>query len=166
MEKVMNSRSVSEKAHQIAAWLDGQHASLSFGLKTVADAEKLYDYWQGHLETVPQRADQESAIEGTDVGAHRIRAIGYDPLCQAVSYRHKQSGHQVETGDDTAVRIQFYGDEGSPQYMLHEDFHATYDLVSATFDRRSRAAPAHPRPEPASSAIECTLSGGALSCAR
>ena len=75
----MNAR---EKAEAISQWLGWQHEDLSFGLRSLADAEKLYDYWKKQSGVgLPELADEESDYEdGPDVAAHRVLALGYDPL--------------------------------------------------------------------------------------
>lgn len=68
-----------EKMVAITNWLAHQHESLSYGLKIIQDAEKLYDYWQNNTE-LPEYADALSDDEGVDVAAARVAAVGYDPL--------------------------------------------------------------------------------------
>lgn len=78
---------VREKAEAIAKWLGWQHEDLSFGLRTLTDAEKLYDYWQNQADVdLPELADEESDYEdGPDVAAHRVLALGYDPMVRSIS---------------------------------------------------------------------------------
>lgn len=73
----MNTR---EKMEAIAQWLGWQHENMSFGLRSVADAEKLYDYWQARTDTLPEFADDESDDEEIDVATYRVNALGYDPM--------------------------------------------------------------------------------------
>lgn len=70
---------VQAKAALIVQWLDYQFDRLSFGLRSVADAERLYDYWQAHGDTLPEYADRYDE-DGGDLAPHRIAALGYDPL--------------------------------------------------------------------------------------
>lgn len=76
MKFEMNTR---EKMAAIEHWLGWMDESLSFGLKSIADAEKLYDYWQSNPD-LPEMADEWEDDEGNDIAVHRVAAIGYDPL--------------------------------------------------------------------------------------
>ena len=71
---------VAKKLELITDWLNWQHVALTDGLRSVADAEKLYDYWQ-KTPDLPEFAD----CEGDDLDVdtthqHHINAIGYSPL--------------------------------------------------------------------------------------
>ena len=46
----------------------------------MADAEKLYDYWQARGDLLPEFCDGEADDPTIDVRQHRIAAVGYDPL--------------------------------------------------------------------------------------
>lgn len=73
----MNMR---EKTLAIADWLGWQDEDLSAGLRSVADAEKLYDYWRARSSTLPEMADEDADDSSIDVAGHRVAALGYDPL--------------------------------------------------------------------------------------
>jgi hypothetical protein len=76
----MNTR---EKAVAIADWLGWQDEDMAAGLRSVADAEKLYDYWQARPDALPEMADEDACDDdGKDlnIAAHRVAALGYDPL--------------------------------------------------------------------------------------
>jgi hypothetical protein len=73
----MNTR---EKMELIADWLGYQHEDLSFGLRSVGDAEKLYDHWQAHADELPEYADMDVDDGGVDIAARRRVVLGYDPL--------------------------------------------------------------------------------------
>lgn len=70
---------IAEKMRAIISWLDWQHVSLSDGLRSVADAEKLYDYWQENPQ-LPEFADTVTDDNEQPIAPHRIKAIGYDPM--------------------------------------------------------------------------------------
>lgn len=76
----MAIETVSEKAKRIVEWLDFQNESLSFGLRSVADAEKLYDHWQANSAVLPEFADCRDDEDEQIVSAARRAALGYDPL--------------------------------------------------------------------------------------
>lgn len=67
-------RSTGEKALLVHQWLAYQHEDLSFGLRSLADAERLYDHFMAPENNLPEFAD-----EG-DLAAVRIAVLGYDPL--------------------------------------------------------------------------------------
>ncbi len=72
-----------EKLAAIATWLGWQNEDLSCGLRSVSDAEKLYDYWAAHGEILPEFCDYNSddlEILEINIRQHRIAAVGYDPL--------------------------------------------------------------------------------------
>lgn len=79
----MNTINAREKAAAIADWLGWQDEDMAAGLRSVADAEKLYDYWQARADTLPEMADEETDDEGNELAPHRIAAVGYDPLAVA-----------------------------------------------------------------------------------
>ncbi len=69
----MNAR---EKAATISDWLGWQHEDLSYGLKSVADAEKLYDHMQAHQTGngwLPECADEWYEDD-------LLLALGYNPI--------------------------------------------------------------------------------------
>lgn len=68
-----------DKMRAIAEWLGWQEENLSYGLRSIADAEKLYDYWQANPD-LPEMADVLFDDDGDEVAPHRIKALGYDPL--------------------------------------------------------------------------------------
>ena len=70
-----------EKMTFIVEWLGWQNESMSYGLKSVRDAEMLYDYWQAH-DDLPEMADGYDDDNGNLLAPRRIKAIGYDPLEQ------------------------------------------------------------------------------------
>lgn len=81
---VQRHNHVAEKMRDIVEWLDWQDESLSFGLRSVEDAVKLYDYWQKH-SFLPEMADGEFHYDChgdplVPLAQHRIAALGYDPL--------------------------------------------------------------------------------------
>lgn len=71
---------IREKTAAIAEWLGCHHENIAYGLRSVADAEKLYDYWQSNSHLVPENCDDEPDDPSVNVRQHRINAIGYDPL--------------------------------------------------------------------------------------
>jgi len=77
MADVINIR---EKLGTIENWMGYHHENLAYGLRSVVDAEKLYDYWQARGDLLPEFCDAESDDPDVDVAQHRIAAIGYDPL--------------------------------------------------------------------------------------
>jgi len=75
MSDLRNPREILEDA---ASWLGYQHEDLSFGLKSPADAIKLYLRWTAD-ETLPEFCD-EPADDGRDMAKLRRKILGYDPL--------------------------------------------------------------------------------------
>lgn len=79
----MNTR---EKLIAIADWLGWQDENLSFGLRSVADAERLYDHWQAHAAELPEMTDEAwfspsgEEVDRIDIAARRRVVLGYDPL--------------------------------------------------------------------------------------
>lgn len=69
-----------EKTEAIAHWLGYHHEDIAYGLRSVADAEKLYDYWQARADVLPEFSDDNADDAAVDVRQHRIAALGYDPL--------------------------------------------------------------------------------------
>lgn len=63
---------VTVKLNEIVDWLSFQTDDLSFGLLSVEDAIKLYDYAKANSE-LPELADSWDK-------QYLISAIGYDPL--------------------------------------------------------------------------------------
>lgn len=77
----MATETISTKAKNITYWLDNQNETLSWNLRSVADAEKLYDYWTLNPSgDLPEFCDDDRDCEDVDLAAHRINALGYDPL--------------------------------------------------------------------------------------
>ena len=71
---------IAERMREIFAWLDWQHEALSYGLRTIADAEKLYDYWH-KTPDLPEFADcGDDDFDVDTIHQHHINAIGYSPL--------------------------------------------------------------------------------------
>lgn len=71
---------VTEKLSAIYHWLNFQRESLSFGLKSIADAEKLYDYWMAN-DKLPEYCDADSDdMTYEEVAEYRVIALGYDPM--------------------------------------------------------------------------------------
>ena len=70
-----NAREILEDA---ASWYGYQHEDLSFGLKSPADALKLYLHWTTD-GTLPEFCD-EPADDGRDMARLRKKILGYDPL--------------------------------------------------------------------------------------
>jgi hypothetical protein len=75
----MNTLNTREKIAAVADWLGWQEETLSYGLRCVEDAFKLYDYWQSN-EDLPEMADEDYDDEDVDLTLHRIAAVGYDPM--------------------------------------------------------------------------------------
>lgn len=81
---------ISNKLKLIKNWLDFQHYDLTAGIKSVSDAEKLYDYFRTHPELCDgcdyqMRQEWEDEVMSEDPKAkplawHVKKAIGYDPL--------------------------------------------------------------------------------------
>ncbi len=67
MSRPENTR---DKLERIVSWLRHTHESISYGLRSIADAEKLYDYSQ-------TRAADEYPDEWPT--AELIRVLGYNP---------------------------------------------------------------------------------------
>ena len=76
-----------EKTAAIAEWLGWHHEDIAYGLRSVADAEKLYDYWQARGDLLPEFCDGEADDPAVDVRQHRIAALGYDPLIIVLNSR-------------------------------------------------------------------------------
>lgn len=76
MSKSKQRVSIAGKLECISGWLDRMDEGLSFGLKSVVDAEKLYDHFANH-ETMDRYAVEENSDE---MSAERIKVLGYDPL--------------------------------------------------------------------------------------
>lgn len=85
---------ISEKLSNIKHWLDFQHYDLTVGLKSIRDAEKLYDYWQDEKNNLPELCDYQaqnewdSEVMSEDKDAkslvwHMRQAIGYNPFYEA-----------------------------------------------------------------------------------
>lgn len=75
----MNTR---EKMALVLEWLNYQDEQLSFGLRSMADAEKLYDFWQVHSDNLPEMAD-EPYYPNSDIDVvrpARMCCLGYDPM--------------------------------------------------------------------------------------
>ena len=72
-----NSR---EKMAAVAHWLGWQDEDMSYGLKSISDAEKLYDYWDVRGDDLPEMADTVYDDEGCLMALFRLDALGYDPL--------------------------------------------------------------------------------------
>lgn len=73
-------QNMREKTAAIAEWLGWHHEDVAYGLRSVADAEKLYDYWAARSDLLPEFCDNDGHELGVDVRQHRIAALGYDPL--------------------------------------------------------------------------------------
>lgn len=67
---------IVEKLINITVWLREQSPQLVAGLRSDADAEKLYDYWQANIHPSPRNADGD----GDRSAEWRIAALGYDPM--------------------------------------------------------------------------------------
>ena len=71
---------ICDRLHNLTEWLEQQHSGLRNGLRSVADAEKLYTYW-GSTPNLPEFADMgEGRIKRDALIQHHINAIGYSPL--------------------------------------------------------------------------------------
>lgn len=73
-------QNMREKTLAIAEWLGWHHEDIAYGPRSVADAEKLYDYWAARGDVLPEFSDNEDYDPAVDVRQHRIAARGYDPL--------------------------------------------------------------------------------------
>lgn len=73
-------QNMREKTEAIAEWLGYHHEDIAYGLRSVADAEKLYDYWAERGDLLPEFCDNDAEDLEVDVRQHRIAALGYDPL--------------------------------------------------------------------------------------
>lgn len=73
-------QNIREKTEAVASWLGYHHEDIAYGLRSMADAEKLYDYWQARPDVLPEFCDQDADDPAVDVRQHRIAALGYDPL--------------------------------------------------------------------------------------
>ena len=70
---------VAERMREILTWLGHQEIALTDGLRSISDAEKLYDYWK----TAPGLtvfADSHTGMDTATPHQHHINAIGYSPL--------------------------------------------------------------------------------------
>ena len=72
-------QNMREKTAAIAQWLGWHHEDIAYGLRSVADAEKL-DYWAARSDLLPEFCDNDGHELGVDVRQHPIAALGYDPL--------------------------------------------------------------------------------------
>jgi len=68
---LLNARELLDAAEH---WLGWNSENLSAGLRCAFDALRLYDYAQAHPE-LPEMADDWEP-------AHRIQAVGYDPMVE------------------------------------------------------------------------------------
>lgn len=73
-------QNMREKTEAIAEWLGYHNEDIAYGLRSVADAERLYDYWVVRGDLLPEFCDSDSDDLEVDVRQHRIAALGYDPL--------------------------------------------------------------------------------------
>lgn len=64
----------------VADWLGDQDENLSAGLRSALDGLRLYEYWQARASVLPEYCDEPADDECVDVAAHRVAALGYDPL--------------------------------------------------------------------------------------
>lgn len=73
-------KNMREKTVAIAEWLGWHHEDIAYGLRSVADAETLYDYWATRSDQLPEFCDIDADDIMVDVRQHRIAALEYDPL--------------------------------------------------------------------------------------
>lgn len=66
---------IAERMSDITAWLESQDENLSFGLRSIVDAEKLYDYF-----TSDESPDRYADGSDEKVRIARINVLGYDPI--------------------------------------------------------------------------------------
>jgi hypothetical protein len=66
---------IAERMSDITAWLESQDENLSFGLRSIVDAEKLYDYF-----TSDESPDRYADGSDEKVRDARVGVLGYDPL--------------------------------------------------------------------------------------
>lgn len=78
-----DKRNARETIAAVAEWLGYQEEQLSYGLRSPEDALKLHAYWEARPDTLPEMADEDFDDEGEDICAHRIAAVGYDPMYDA-----------------------------------------------------------------------------------
>lgn len=71
---------IAERMSDITAWLESQDETLSFGLRSIVDAEKLYDYFTS--DESPERYADGSDKKVRDA---RIGVLGYDPINQTLN---------------------------------------------------------------------------------
>lgn len=84
---------VRENMELISNWLGWQSEDLSDGLKSIADAEKLYNYWFFERDDLPEMADDCYDDEGRLLAMFRVKALGYDPLLQYESSLFAEAKH-------------------------------------------------------------------------
>lgn len=75
-----DQRNAREQLAAAADWLGWQDENLSFGLKSADDGLKLWRFWQERPDG-PEMADED--VDGFDVPALRVEALGYDPIERA-----------------------------------------------------------------------------------
>lgn len=91
----MTDMNVREKMEAIAAWLGHTDETISFGLRSIADAEKLYDY--AGTRDSDEYPDQYTTTEFR-------RVLGYVPWDEAIKNELRQLAE-----DEASERIGFGG---------------------------------------------------------
>ena len=111
-----------EKTEAIAHWLGYHHENIAYGLRSVADAEKLYDYWQQRGDLLPEYCDEECDDPNIDVRQHRIAAIGYDPMQSteegAVKFTVDKAQVALVAAEKLLASVAFVAKEGDTKRPL------------------------------------------------
>jgi hypothetical protein len=80
---------ILDKLERMAEWYRWNDAALWRGLRSVFDAERLYDYWHEQHPALPHLADGHACgYRNVDCAAHRVEALGYDPMIPSAILPH------------------------------------------------------------------------------
>lgn len=79
MDRDRDNKDVIEQALDLIEWLRKQDERILTGLRTVGDAEELYNHWQEHLLDLDCSSTSCDGL-GFPMSTHRTYALGYDPL--------------------------------------------------------------------------------------
>jgi hypothetical protein len=120
-------QNIREKSQAVATWLGYHHENIAYGLRSMADAEKLYDYWQARPSVLPEFCDDDADDTAVDVRQHRIAALGYDPLVIVMAGalrrpkidRATEALRAAQTLLDSVAYVAREGDTKRPLRLIH-----------------------------------------------
>ena len=120
-------QNIREKSQAVATWLGYHHENIAYGLRSMADAEKLYDYWQARPNVLPEFCDDDADDMAVDVRQHRIAALGYDPLVIVMAGalrrpkidRATEALRAAQTLLDSVAYVAHEGDTKRPLRLIH-----------------------------------------------